>query len=364
VRKPRRLQPWVLVSVAWVVPALLGGLDSAAQQRIWTQPRDLSAVLFTTIDWLLYGAITPFVFLLAARFPLTRHELPRRIALHLFAALVFCAVWAAAGTGAKAIVQPGTFGPSVWVFYQSWFFTTLPFGVAVYLAVVGVEHAARYFVEVRERDAQVARLSEQLAGARLAALQAQVNPHFLFNSLNTVAVLVRDGDRAAATDVIEQLSEVLRRTLSTTSAEVPLDTELDLVHRYLAVEQARFSDRLRPEFDIEPGLESALVPSFALQHLVENAIRHGIARRIDAGRVVIAARRDGATLELSVVDDGPGLSPATSEPAGHGLSGTRERLRTLFGEAATLDVSPSDRGTIARLRVPLHSAPNSQNVER
>src|SRR6185437_8066442 len=106
----------MLVSAAWIVPALLGGLDSAAQQRIWGQPHDGRAVLFTTIDWLLYGAITPLVFLLAAHFPLARGRLRRRIALHLVAALVFCAVWAAAGTGVKAIVQPGTFGGSAWRF--------------------------------------------------------------------------------------------------------------------------------------------------------------------------------------------------------------------------------------------------------
>jgi two-component system, LytTR family, sensor kinase len=359
-----RLQPWMLVSAAWIVPALLGGLDAAAQQRIWNQPRDVRGVLFTTIDWLLYGAITPFVFLLAGRFPLTRDRLPRRVVFHLCAALVFCTVWAGAGTLVKAVVQPGTFGPSVWRFYQSWVFTTLPFGVAVYLAVVGIEHAARYFVEVRERDAQVARLSMQLAGAQLAALQARVNPHFLFNSLNTVAVLVRDGDRAAATHVVEQLSAVLRRTLSATSAEVPLDAELDLVHQYLAVEQARFSDRLRPEFDIEPGTESALVPSFALQHLVENAIRHGIARRIDSGRVVVSARRDGPMLELTVADDGPGTSHPVSEPAGHGLANTRERLRTLYAGNATLEILPTPRGTIARLRVPLHFGPKSSNAGR
>src|SRR5439155_9943329 len=121
-------------------------------------------------------------------------------------------------------------------------------------------------------------------GARLAALTAQLNPHFLFNSLNTITVLVRDGDTTAATRVIEQLSDVLRRTLSRTRAnEVALQDEIDLVRQYLAVEQARFSDRLRPELDIDPSALVAAVPSFAVQHLVENAIRHGIARRTDAG---------------------------------------------------------------------------------
>ena len=111
----------------------------------------------------------------------------------------------------------------------------------------------------------MSRLSEQLTGARLAALQAQLNPHFLFNSLNTIAVLVRDGDAPTATRVIEQLSDVLRRTLSRTqSNEVTLDDELALVRQYLAVEQARFSDRLRPEFDVDDSLRNAAVPAFAI----------------------------------------------------------------------------------------------------
>ena len=118
---------------------------------------------------------------------------------------------------------------------------------------------------------------------------------------------MRDGDTATATRVIEQLSDVLRSTLGRTQAsEVTLDDELALVRQYLAVEQARFSDRLRPSLDIDPATLSAAVPRFALQHLVENALRHGIAKRTDAGRVVVTARRDGDMLELSVEDDGPG----------------------------------------------------------
>src|SRR5262249_39732186 len=145
-------------------------------------------------------------------------------------------------------------------------------------------------------EVQLARLAEQLTGARLAALQSQLNPHFLFNGLNTITVLMREGDTASATHVIEQLSQVLRTTLGRSrDAEVTLEDELALVRQYLAVEQARFSDRLRPVIDVDPALLSAAVPGFALQHLVENAVRHGIARRSDAGRVALAAARDGET---------------------------------------------------------------------
>lgn len=345
----------MLVSAAWIAPAILGGIDVVVQHRLWGGPPVRAGdVLFVSGDWLLYALLTPAVFALARRWPISRPHLLRHTLLHLVISLFFCAAWAGSGTLLKVLLQPGQLEGGIGRFFTSWLFTTFPFGVAVYLAVVGIEHAIRYFVEARERDAQVARLSEQLTGARLTALQAQLNPHFLFNSLNTINVLVRDGDQAAATRVIEQLSEVLRRTLSRTQAnEVTLDDELELVRQYLAVEQARFSDRLRPELDIAPATLAAAVPSFALQQLVENAVRHGIALRSDAGRLMVMAMRDGDMLELVVEDDGAGL-PADAVPAkGHGIENTRERLRTLYGDRASLVVAPAPaRGTIARLRIP------------
>src|SRR5262249_17519880 len=148
--------------------------------------------------------------------------------------------------------------------------------------------------------------------------------------------------------------EVLRTTLSSHRAnEVPLGEELELVRRYVAIEEARFSDRLRPEFDIDHSLLSAATPSFALQHLVENAIRHGIAKSPDAGRLIITARRDGATLDLSVIDDGVGLDSQTASLRGHGVENTRERLRALYGERASLEIAGSaEGGAIATLRTP------------
>jgi LytS/YehU family sensor histidine kinase len=249
--------------------------------------------------------------------------------------------------------------------WLSWIFITLPFGVAVYLCVVGIEHATRYFFEAREREVQVARLSEQLSSARFAALQAQLNPHFLFNTLNTIAVLVRDDDRQGAVRIVEHLSELLRATLTRHQAnEVTLGEELELVRQYVAIEQARFSDRLRPEFRIAAALLSAAVPSFALQQLVENAIRHGIARRADAGLLIVAAERDAEFLQLTVIDDGVGIDPAIAMPAGHGIDNTRERLRALYGTRASLEISArAEGGTIAILRVPyreLRPEPNGE----
>jgi two-component system LytT family sensor kinase len=347
----------MLVSVAWIGPAILAGLDVVVQGRLYGEgPVPMRAVLFASGDWLLYAFLTPAVFAVSRRWPLTRPHLVRRSILHLAVSLLFCAAWAGAGTVLRAVLMPNALEGGTVRHFLSWLFITLPFGVAVYLAVVGIEHAIRYFAEAREREIQVARLSEQLSGARFAALRAQLNPHFLFNTLNTIAVLVRDGDRTGAVRIVEQLSEVLRRTLSRhRTNEVTLNEELDLVRQYLAIERARFSDRLRPTFEIDDRVRSAAVPSFAVQHLVENAIRHGIAKRSDAGRVDVAAGREGDMLWISITDDGPGIGAQATLPQAHGIENTRERLRALYGDRASLAVEPSAAGgTIATLRVPYH----------
>ena len=365
----------MFVSAAWIGPAIFAAVNNLAQTRLqgWDPPTTRE-LLFQSGDWLLYAFLTPLVFAISRRWPLTRPHVRTRALLHFAFSLLFCVAWATLGKlwqlvlalalDPHAVQQAiAANGDHLWLVVArdvlSWIFVTLPFGVAVYLCMVGMEHAIRYFVEARERDVQVALLSGQLAGARLAALQAQVNPHFLFNSLNTINVLVRDGDSATAVRVIEQLSDVLRSTLRhTDAAEVPLGEELALVRQYLAVEQARFSDRLRPELDVDESLFAAMIPAFALQHLVENALRHGIARRTDSGRVVVSARRHGDVLELTVADDGAGGTDASAQASKHGLENTRARLRALHGDNASLALEPAaPHGTIARLRLPYRERP-------
>ncbi|HKR07877.1 MAG TPA: histidine kinase [Gemmatimonadaceae bacterium] len=350
----------MLVSAAWVGPAFLGLIASIGLSRIYGEPFSLPAAVFYSTDWLLYALLTPGVFILARRWPIMRPHLVSRTLLHIGLSVVFSALWAASGTLLKLLLQPDVVHKhGVGTFAASWFVGTLPFGCAVYLGMVGVEHAIRYFTEARAREVQLARLAEQLTTARLSALKAQLNPHFLFNALNTITVLMREGDTTSATRVMEQLSDVLRLTLSRNNEnEVTLDDEIELVRQYLEVERARFSDRLRPEFDIATDTLFAAVPSFALQHLVENAVRHGIARRSDARRIRIASHRDGDMLEITVTDDGPGIAAGAADADGHGLANTRERLHTLYGDRASLDVTASAAGgTVARLRIPFHDVP-------
>jgi two-component system LytT family sensor kinase len=354
----------MIVSAAWVLPAVFAVINRIAQARLqgW-EPATARELLFEGGDWFLYAFLTPGVFAVSKRWPLMRPHLVRRALLHLLFSLLFCVAWATCGQVlrillirifAPNLIQNATqFWSRVGVEWLSWIFITLPFGVAVYLCMVGIEHATRYFLEAREREVQVARLSEQLSGARFAALQAQLNPHFLFNTLNTIAVLVRDNDQRGAVRIVEHLSEVLRRTLSRHRVnEVTLGEELELVKQYVAIEQARFSDRLRPEFRIADPLMSAAVPSFALQHLVENAIRHGIAKHPDAGFLLVTAERVDDMLEITVVNDGVSIDPNVPIPAGHGIENTRERLRALYGDSASLEISPrAEGGTIATLRL-------------
>jgi hypothetical protein len=353
------------VSALWLGPALFAMIDAIAQRRLRGEPPATAReLIWQGGDWFLYAFITPAVFWLANRWPIVRPRLARRTLLHLGLALTFCVAWAVGGkllqAGLAWLFDRETFlatvaaeGPGLTERLArdvaSWIFVTLPFGVVVYSSMAGLAHAFRYFDEVRQRESQ-------LAEARLAALQARLNPHFLFNTLNTIAVRARDGERDGTVRIVEQLAEVLRRTLSRQQTpEVSLAEELELVRLYLGIEAARFSDRLAPHFAIDPATLSTAVPSFAVQHLVENAVRHGIARRSGAGLVEVRSERRGDMVVVSVRDE------VVAE--GHGLANTRERLRVLHGARASLDLvrGPSG-GAVATLVVPWREMPRSEEA--
>ncbi len=207
---------WVLIFAAWLIPALLSGFDTYMQGRLDGRPPEWRWVVFNSIDWLLYAVLTPIVFRLSRRFPIERPHLARHIAVHVAGALGMCVAWAALGTLLRLGIFPipPDLTATKWVVaFASWVFTTLPFGVGVYFALVGIEHSFFYFAQARARETQAARLAAQLSEARLGALRMQLNPHFLFNSLNAITVLVRDRNTAAASRMLELLSDVLRQVL-------------------------------------------------------------------------------------------------------------------------------------------------------
>lgn len=218
--------------------------------------------------------------------------------------------------------------------------------LSTYLLLISVAHALAYYRRAKEREAS-------LASARLEALRMQLQPHFLFNTLNTISGLVHaEPDRADA--VVTALSELLRMTLETSGErELPLREEMRMVEAYLAIMQARFDDRVRSAIEIEPETLEALVPAFILQPLVENSVRHGLEPLPGGGCVTVRARRRGEWLVVEVEDDGAGLATAAAGREGIGLGNTRARLRALHGERASLVLRPAgDRGCVVTMQLP------------
>ena len=186
--------------------------------------------------------------------------------------------------------------------------------------VVGAAHALSYARVSRDRRERALGLEASLAKARLQVLQARLQPHFLFNTLHSISTLMRRDVEAAETMLV-QLSDLLRMALERSDQEqIPLQTEVDFIEKYLDIQQVRFGDRMRVGWSVETDTRQALVPSMIIQPLVENAIIHGIAPRREGGRVDIVARRIDGWLEVTVADDGPGFQGSDAETPGHGLS--------------------------------------------
>lgn len=231
---------------------------------------------------------------------------------------------------------------------------------AVYLIVACFAHAFAYYRRLKERESEAAELTAGLSRAKLDALRLQLQPHFLFNTLNAISTLVHR-DPNAADELIGDLSELLRLSLQTSQHEVPLSRELELLDRYLAIEQTRLGNRLQIVREIDPQALPALVPTFVLQPLAENAIRHGLEPRRAPGTLTLRADVVGGNLRLVVADDGVGLHAASgqrSERRGIGISNTEARLRTLHGEAAYLDIAePETGGVQVQLVLPMRTTP-------
>ena len=231
-----------------------------------------------------------------------------------------------------------------------------------YFIVAALCFAYEHFARSREQEAQAQALRAELAQSQLQALRMQVNPHFLFNTLNAITVLVRGGETAKAGRTLRLLSDMLRATFQGVDVQtVPLREEIDLVERYLEIEEIRFEDRLRTEIDVDPAVSEVAVPYLLLQPLVENAVRHGIAPHAEPGTVRVTARpattHGQKGVELAVADSGPGFSDPPEdlldESEGVGLSTTKRRLDTLYGEAHVLDLGPSaDGGARVTIRIP------------
>ena len=233
------------------------------------------------------------------------------------------------------------------------------FALVFSLLFGGIAYAMHFYREAMARARAVEGMRIELAEAELRALRAQLQPHFLFNTLNSIAALIPSNPRAAE-EMTTRLADVFRYALRASEREsAPLSEELDFLRAYLEIERVRFGARLRVEERIEPGLEHVAVPTLLLQPVVENAVRHGVAARPEGGRVVIEARREGGRLVLTVADDGPGFDPGgPGAPGGNGfgLHSVRERLRAAgLPDALALDTAPG-RGARVVVTLPLDGA--------
>ncbi len=231
----------------------------------------------------------------------------------------------------------------------------LPLDALTYCLVIWLAHASDTGRQAREAFARESAVRGELASSRLAALRAQLRPHFLFNALNAASVLTRRGDSERSSNVLTQLAELLRYVLRAEQELVPLHEELAFAEAYLAIERERFPDRLKTSFDVDADIRDARIPHLLLQPLVENAIQHGIGAKLAAGLVAIRVHRDGDVLDISVEDDGPGpgVPPDSSSHAGIGLGNTAARLLVTYGDSASLMLTERPNGgCIARVRLP------------
>ena len=331
---------WTALALFFAVSASLTYL-STGRAANWALSMRRSLV-----EWWLWALLTPIVVWLARRYPLDRRWPWRHVLIHLAAGTVLAFL--------KVTAERVLFA---WLtgFWTYWLISTLALQFFVYCAIVAAAHGVVYYERSRERD----HLAARLADVRLQLLSMQLQPHFLFNTLNTIAELVH-GDPDAADYMITGLSDLLRKTLDLgPTQEIPLDTELDLLDRYLNIQNARFGDRLRVTIAVEDDTRLASVPVLLFQPLVENAIRHGLAERVTSGRIDITARRDGDCLVITITDDGPGAgAEGASTRERVGLGNTRARLEALYGSHYRLDLANApERGARVSLEIPFRAAP-------
>ncbi|HLJ84788.1 MAG TPA: histidine kinase [Candidatus Eremiobacteraceae bacterium] len=351
-----RLAPKVWIPIAWLAFALadaaktVGSMHAEGMHHYWVT---LYAV--EVLSWLPWAFALPLIVWLSDRL----HDVKPVLAWtgHVIAAALIGLAYTVWSDQLTLRFQP--FAPQFAHWTPTWpadFYDNLMLTLVLYaLALLGhwlIESRAK----VSARETEVAQLNEQLAQARLLALRSQVEPHFLFNSLNALAGLIREGRADAAVQTVVQLSDFLRRTLSAASRqEVPLADEVEFARRYLTIQQTRFADRLRLDFDVQDGLQNAAVPNLILQPLVENAVKHGIAKRTEGGSVRVAASASGESLDLYVANDGPSLPDDWNQrERSIGIANVCRRLHSLYGDASSFDIRNRNGGGVEiAIRIPL-----------
>jgi len=354
---------WILILCAWTMVGLLFAVRRIVLAKV--EGTHVSWVIESALElvwWYVWAAYTPLVMGLAKRFPLTGPRLVLHIAIHTITSLSMAplasvtdyflsrgllqSAFRITGPGVLQFLSP--FGAGV--LYMS--FT----GMLTYWLVVGLYQSMHFYQVAMERQTIAAQLETQLSHAELENLKSQLHPHFLFNSLHTIGILMQE-DVDAAGHLLVSLGDLLRMALERRENEITLQSELEFVGKYLEIELTRFHDRLKVHMDIPPDLLGVYVPSLALQPLVENAIKHGISVDSAAGRLEIAAKLHNGRVWLCVRDDGPGPAPGSRLRFGVGLTNVQSRLKQLYGDESSLELTGGNgRGCEAIITIPLRSS--------
>jgi two-component system LytT family sensor kinase len=365
----RRETPnWIWIAAIWSGLGLF-----AASQTVFAMRAEgmhhawLSLFATILLSWLPWALATVPVLNLGHKFPPLTLKRPATWLIHLAACLGIGLTYAVWTAWLDTLFNPFA-NPSPIPFHLLWldkFYNGMLSSVVLYATILTVSYGLDSRARLAEQETETARLNEQLSKAQFDALRRQIEPHFLFNTLNAVAGLVREGRNDSAVSMIAGLSDFLRRTLdATTRQQVPLQEEMDFTRNYLDIQKVRFADRLQLSVDVPAELYSAQVPSLILQPMVENAVKHGIAKRVQGGAIRITASCCDQVLTLSVCNDGPSLPPNwTSAHPGIGISNVRTRLESLYGDAFELTMRNQNTGGVeVSVSLPFVACPKPAEV--
>ena len=328
----------VIYSVATVL-----ALATAAECQSITHR---SSLIYGGVLWLWWACIASIMWKLSQRLPFASSFSLKGISIHLLAGSLVGVVHLLL-LGSLGFTDPGwaAHGSAISIWTSLFGINRFGMEVLLYGFLFGMVSTVQFQIQVQRDALKSIELQRQLSTAHLHALQMQIQPHFLFNTLNAITTLVEFGRQREASAMLSHLNTILRSTLQRTTPEkIPLSQELEIMENYLAIEQVRFADRMRIEIKVEPGVLDGLVPCFLLQPIVENAIQHGIANCESDGLVEASARRDGSTLLLSVRNSGSGLSALPQNGHGIGLRNTRDRLRHFYQEGYAMQAQPTEAG--------------------
>jgi sensor histidine kinase YesM len=338
-------QKVILALIGWTFFAFFYTAQVVVARAYLGRPLDfVNALSLWLICAAVWFAATPFILWLARRFPLDREHWIRNTLFHLLIGSITSVVLLAVYQSIALLfgfAGTQTFPQA----FRSLLVNSFHSEVLTYWMVIGLSHAIDYYRKYRERELRAAQLETKLAQAQLDALKMQLHPHFLFNTLNSISVLMGE-DVSAARRMLTRLSELLRASLENAGMqEVPLQEELEFLRNYLEIEQTRFQDRLTVQMEIEPGVLDARVPNFILQPLVENAIRHGIAPQARPGLVEVRAERENGMVRLQVRDNGAGLKQESKHLLkGIGLGNTKARLEQLYNSEHRFEMREPQTG--------------------